>query len=96
MRDSSGRGKLGRMLPSARTGTVLVAVLSVACAVAAVLLVLTVVRPVPPEVRAPEVQIGRSVAPTTSNPTPAPTPTTTPSAVLLPPPPPVDDDDEDD
>ena len=74
------------MLPSARTGTVLVAVLSVACALAAVLLVLTVVRPVPPGVRVPEVQIGRSVAPA---------PTTSPSSVL-PPPPPVEDDDEDD
>lgn len=52
------------MLPSARTGTVLVSVLSVACAVAAVLLVLTVVRPVAPDVRAPEVQIGRSVGAT--------------------------------
>lgn len=92
MRDSSGRGKLGRMLPSARTGTVLVAVLSVACAVAAVLLALTVVRPVPPHVQEPEVQIGRSVAPA---PTSTPTPTT-PSTVLLPPPPPVEDDDEDD
>jgi hypothetical protein len=78
------------MLPSARTGTVLVAVLSVACAIAAVLLVLTVVRSVPPDVRSPEVQIGRSVAP-------APTTTTTPApSSVLPPPPPVEDDDEDD
>ncbi|MFD4636135.1 hypothetical protein ACFWN2_02400 [Lentzea sp. NPDC058436] len=78
------------MLPSARAGTVLVAVLSVACALAAVLLVLTVVRPVPPEVRAPEVQIGRSVPPATSS---SVVPTTTPGSVL-PPPPPVDDDDD--
>ncbi|GAA3628915.1 hypothetical protein GCM10022267_14290 [Lentzea roselyniae] len=81
------------MLPSARTGTVLVAVLSVACALAAVLLVLTVVRPVPPEVRAPDVQIGRSVAPTPT-PTPVPTHTPTPSSVL-PPPPPLEDDEDD-
>jgi hypothetical protein len=94
MRDAGSTGMLGRMLPSARTGTVLVAVLSVACALAAVLLVLTVVRPVPPDVRAPEVQIGRSVAPA-STPTSTPTPTPTPSSVL-PPPPPVEDDDEDD
>lgn len=81
------------MLPSARTGTVLVAVLSVACALAAVLLVLTVVRPVPPEVRAPDVQIGRSVAPT---PTPAPVPTYTPTpSSVLPPPPPLEDDEDD-
>ncbi|NKE60144.1 hypothetical protein FXN61_26420 [Lentzea sp. PSKA42] len=90
MRDSESAGRLGRMLPSARTGTVLVAVLSVACALAAVLLVLTVVRPAPPEVRVPEVQIGRSVAPA-----PTTTTTTTPGSVL-PPPPPVDDDGEDD
>jgi hypothetical protein len=88
MQEEGSTGRLGRMLPSARTGTVLVAVLSVACAVAAVLLVLTVVRPVPPDVRTPEVQIGRSVAP-------APTQTPAPSSVL-PPPPPVEDDDEDD
>ena len=96
MQDEGSPGRLSRMLPSARTGTVLVAVLSVACALAAVLLVLTVVRPVPPEVRTPEVQIGRSVAPT-STPTPAPSPTTTPAPItVLPPPPPVEDDDEDD
>lgn len=95
MRDAGTPGKLGRMLPSARTGTVLVAVLSVACAVAAVLLVLTVVRPMPPDVRAPEVQIGRSVPPPATT-----TTTTTPSPTVLPPPPPppppVTDDDEDD
>ncbi len=83
------------MLPSARTGTVLVAVLSVACAIAAVLLVLTVVRPVPPDVREPEVQIGRSVQPAPTSP-PTPTPSPTPSSVLPPPPPVIDDDDEDD
>lgn len=86
------------MLPSARTGTVLVAVLSVACALAAVLLVLTLVRPVPPDVRKPDVEIGRSVAPVpTATATPGPTagPTPAPSSVL-PPPPPVEDDDEDD
>ncbi|WP_346128492.1 hypothetical protein [Lentzea roselyniae] len=93
MRDAGSPGRLGRMLPSARTGTVLVAVLSVACALAAVLLVLTVVRPVPPEVRAPDVQIGRSVAPTPT-PTPVPTHTPTPSSVL-PPPPPLEDDEDD-
>ncbi|RAS62546.1 hypothetical protein C8D87_108368 [Lentzea atacamensis] len=93
MRDAGSPGRLGRMLPSARTGTVLVAVLSVACALAAVLLVLTVVRPVPPEVRAPDVQIGRSVAPT---PTPAPVPTYTPTpSSVLPPPPPLEDDEDD-
>lgn len=81
------------MLPSARTGTVLVAVLSVACALAAVLLVLTVVRPVPPDVRAPDVQIGRSVPPA---PTPTLTPTQTPApSSVLPPPPPVEDDEDD-
>ncbi|PWK82814.1 hypothetical protein C8D88_11264 [Lentzea atacamensis] len=93
MRGAGSPGRLGRMLPSARTGTVLVAVLSVACALAAVLLVLTVVRPVPPEVRAPDVQIGRSVAPTPT-PTPVPTHTPTPSSVL-PPPPPLEDDEDD-
>ncbi|MCG8927804.1 hypothetical protein [Lentzea sp. CC55] len=94
MRDPVGWGRLGRMLPSARTGTVLVAVLSVACAFAAVLLVLTVVRPVPPDVRAPEVRIGRSVPPApTSTAVPAPTPAPAPGSVL-PPPPPVDDDDD--
>ena len=86
MREADSSGRLGRMLPSARTGTVLVAVLSVVCALAAVLLVLTVVRPAPPDVRTPDVQIGRSVAPVT---TPAP-------SHVLPPPPPVEDDDEDD
>ena len=91
MRDSDSTGRLSRMLPSARTGTVLVAVLSVACAVAAVLLVLTVVRPVPPDVHTPEVRIGRSVAP---EPTSAPTPTPAPTSVL-PPPPPVEDDEDD-
>jgi hypothetical protein len=96
MQDEGSPGRLGRMLPSARTGTVLVAVLSVACALAAVLLVLTVVRPVPPDVRQPEVQIGRSVAPApTSGLTPGLTPSPAPSSVL-PPPPPVEDDDEDD
>ncbi|SFQ96442.1 hypothetical protein SAMN04488564_101270 [Lentzea waywayandensis] len=90
MRDYSGWGIVGRMLPSARTGTVLVAVLSVVCALAAVLLVLTVARPVPPDVRAPEVQIGRSAPPATSS---AVVPTTTPGSVL-PPPPPVEDDDD--
>ena len=90
MQDEGSPGRLGRMLPSARTGTVVVAVLSVACAIAAVLLVLTLVRPVPPQVGKPEVQIGRSAVPTS---TPAPTPA--PSSVL-PPPPPVEDDDEDD
>ncbi|MGW6937021.1 hypothetical protein ACWGE0_43715 [Lentzea sp. NPDC054927] len=90
MRDAGSKGRLGRMLPSARTGTVLVAVLSVACALAAVLLVLTVVRPVPPDVRKSDVQVGRSVAPApTSTPSPAP-------SSVLPPPPPVEDDDEDD
>lgn len=93
MQDSDSTGRLSRMLPSARTGTVLVAVLSVACAVAAVLLVLTVVRPVSPDVRTPEVQIGRSVSPApTSVPTPAPTPAPT---SVLPPPPPVEDDEDD-
>lgn len=76
------------MLPSARTGTVLVAVLSVACALAALLLVLTVVRPVPPDVRTPEVQIGRSAPPTTSSVVPTP-------GSVLPPPPPGDDDEDD-
>ncbi|MEV6718363.1 hypothetical protein AB0M48_40710 [Lentzea sp. NPDC051208] len=97
MRIFARDGRLGRMLPSARTGTVLVAVLSVACALAAVLLVLTVVRPVSPDVRTPEVEIGRSAPPTTSSvvPTPAPAVVPTPGSVL-PPPPPVDDDDEDD
>jgi hypothetical protein len=81
------------MLPSARTGTVLVAVLSVACALAAVLLVLTVVRPVPPDVRQPDVQIGRSVPPA---PTPTPTQTQIPAPTsVLPPPPPLEDDEDD-
>ncbi|MET9227766.1 hypothetical protein [Lentzea sp. NPDC003310] len=90
-------GRLSRMLPSARTGTVLVAVLSVACALAAVLLVLTLVRPVPPEVRAPEVQIGRSVPtapPTTPPATTDPTTTVPTPGSVLPPPPPIDDDDD--
>ncbi|WP_329792823.1 hypothetical protein V1227_13285 [Lentzea sp. DG1S-22] len=94
MRDPVGWGRLGRMLPSARTGTVLVAVLSVVCAFAAVLLVLTVVRPVPPDVRAPEVRIGRSV-PSAPTSTAVPAPTPAPGSVL-PPPPPVDDDDGED
>jgi hypothetical protein len=84
------------MLPSARTGTVLVAVLSVACALAAVLLVLTVVRPVPPDVRTPEVRIGRSAPPTTTSVAPTPGPVAPTPGSVLPPPPPGDDDDEDD
>ncbi|SMC97730.1 hypothetical protein [Lentzea albidocapillata] len=88
MRYFARDGRLGRMLPSARTGTVLVAVLSVACALAAVLLVLTVARPVPPDVRTPEVQIGRSAPPTTSSVVPTP-------GSVLPPPPPSDDDEDD-
>lgn len=84
------------MLPSARTGTVLVAVLSVACALAAVLLALTVVRPVPPEVRVPEVRIGRSAPPTTSSVLPPASSVAPPPSSVLPPPPPVEDDDEDD
>jgi hypothetical protein len=88
MRHYSGWGIVGRMLPSARTGTVLVAVLSVVCALAAVLLVLTVARPVPPDVRAPEVRIGRSAPPAPSS---SVVPTT---GSVLPPPPPVEDDDD--
>ncbi|SDK07774.1 hypothetical protein SAMN04488074_104189 [Lentzea albidocapillata subsp. violacea] len=88
MRYFARDGRLRRMLPSARTGTVLVAVLSVACALAALLLVLTVVRPVPPDVRTPEVQIGRSAPPTTSSVVPTP-------GSVLPPPPPGDDDEDD-
>ena len=94
MQDEGSTDRLSRMLPSARTGTVLVAVLSVACAIAAVLLVLTVVRPVPPAVQTPEVQIGRSVAPAPTSSVPVPA-SSVPSSVL-PPPPPVEDDDEDD
>ncbi|RDI21568.1 hypothetical protein [Lentzea flaviverrucosa] len=96
MRHFARDGRLGRMLPSARTGTVLVAVLSVACALAAVLLVLTVVRPVPPDVRTPEVRIGRSAPPTTSSVVPTPGPVLPTPGSVLPPPPPGDDDDEDD